>query len=443
MTASIQIPFTNEVIANNRVIDVIQTDGRLWIDVEPHRAHRYERPDAGQPDAVEVYRTDIISVQELGLLGQKVRYQVHVKRVRYSNAAGEIKRFTLDVRGVNLRMGLTDGVIEKALYFLIDRNESLEETVILLRDLYGVETSTSALDRLKRREADGLPSSGELIQMLHVTQPIAQLHIDEYRATGKRGWELVLRDEHGRLLVVRYLRRRSERKLRAVLRWLRMLGLDIQVCYGDGWAAYLGAIAAIFPQAKVQYDYFHIIQNIWRHLYKAFTAYRKAFKLAKSDKARQKVRDEMHKRLWRYRYLFFTRPEHLDTEDKQRLQDLLADHRDSILHQIVAFTRRIWQLFENSPKKLTAHLKRLDLVAEGWSSLSDHFAQAMRFLTDNFKQMITFIDDPQVQRNSLAETTVRMLRPVEAVRQGFKSAKGRAAHFKLWIFRRYLRPLAA
>lgn len=385
----------------------------------------------------------MVTVQELGLPGQRVRYRVQVKRVRYTNDAGEVKTFTLEMQGMNLRLGLTDAVIEKALYFLIDRNESLEETAILLQDLYGVETSSSALDRLKKRKADSLPSLGELIQMLHTAKPITQLHIDEYRAKGKRGWELVLRDEHDRLLLVLHLRRRSEWKLQAVLRWLRMLGLEIRVCYVGGWAAYLGAIAAIFPQAKVQYDYFHIIHNIWCHLYKALTVYRKAFKKAKTDKEQQKIRDDMHKRLWRYRYLFFARPENLSAQDSQRLQDLLAEHQGSILPQIVAFTRRIWDLFENSSKKLTAHLKHLDLVAEGWGSLSDHFAKAMNFLTENFRQMITFIDDPEVQRNSLAETTVRMVRRVETVRQGFKSAKGRAAHFKLWIYRRYLRPSAA
>jgi hypothetical protein len=108
-------------------------------------------------------------------------------------------------------------------------------------------------------------------------------------------------------------------------------------------------------------------------------AYRQAFKKAPTDQERQKIRDEMHKRLWRYRYLFFTRPENLSDEDQQRLQDLLAEHQDSLLPQIVALTRRIWDLFENSPQKLTAHLKRLDLVAEGWGSLSDHFAKAMNF----------------------------------------------------------------
>jgi len=212
----IQIPFTNEVIANNRVIGVTQTDETLWIDIEPRRESLYEQRDTSMPVPVEVYVTDELIVQELGLPNQRVRYRVHVKRVRYVNDAEEIKTFTLPIQGVNLRLGFSEAVIEKALYFLIDHNESLEETVVLLRDLYGVQTSTSALDRLKRREADSLPGHGELIQMLHAAKPITQLHLDEYKAKGARGWELILRDEHDRLLVTLYLRNRSERKLRAI-----------------------------------------------------------------------------------------------------------------------------------------------------------------------------------------------------------------------------------
>jgi hypothetical protein len=120
MTKSIQIPFTNEVIANNRVIGITQADDTLWIDIEPYRAPLYERPDTAKPVAVEVYATDEIVVQELGLPGQQVRYRVHVKRVRYTNDAKEVKTFTRAAPGVNLRRGFSEAVIEKALYFLID-----------------------------------------------------------------------------------------------------------------------------------------------------------------------------------------------------------------------------------------------------------------------------------------------------------------------------------
>lgn len=442
-SSSIQIPFRNTVIESNVVTEVVEEEGALVIGIEPRRPEVYQ-PQQGEPAVrYEVYATDEIVVQELGLPGQAVRYRVAVKRARYADADAVINSFTLPIPGVSLRLGMSKAVIEKTLYFMVDRNESLDETVTLLWDLYRVKTSTSALDRIKRAASEGLPTLGQIVQMLDAVQPITQLHIDEYKAKGKRGWELVVRDEHGRLLVVLYLKKRSERKFRVVLRWLRMLGLRIRVFYVDGWSAYLAAIAAIFPQAKVQYDYFHIIQNIWRHMYKEFTCYRKRLKNAKCEPEKQRLLRAMHKRLWKNRYLLFTHPRTLTPEDKQRLQDLLAEHEDSILPKIVEFMQRIWDLFEKSPKKITAQLKRLDLVAEGWASLGDHFAKAMRFLAERFKNMIAHIDDSEVQRNSLAETTVRMVRRIETVRQGFKSVKGRSAHFKLWIFRRHLRPLHA
>lgn len=440
MMERVHIPFTTEVIAQNIVTFVREEEnGDLIIGI------RAERPAVWTPEGCErayrfeVYTTDYIEVQELGLPNQNVIYEVEVKRCRLTDSDGKMHYFTLPINGLSLRVKMSQAVMEKALYFIIDRNQSLAETVILLKDLYGVNTSTSALDRLKEGEADKLPTLGEIIRLLNEQKPITQLHIDEFKAKGKRGWNLIVRDEHGRLLFVLPLEKRSEWVLRVHLRWLRMLGLKIRVCYVDGWAGYIPAIVKVFPLAKIQYDYFHIIQNIWRHLYKAFTAYRKEFKKAKTEKEKEKLRDQMHKELWQNRFLFFTREENLSEEEKERLKKLLDEHEESILLQIVEFTRRIWDMFEKSPKKITAHLKRLDLIAEGWADINQHFARAMKFLSKYFKQMITYIDDDEVQRNSLAETTVRMVRRIEGVRQGFKKAKGRIAHFKLWIYRRYLR----
>jgi hypothetical protein len=41
------------------------------------------------------------------------------------------------------------------------------------------------------------------------------------------------------------------------LRWLRLLGLQIKVFYVDFWLAYPVAIRAIYPQAEIQFDFFH------------------------------------------------------------------------------------------------------------------------------------------------------------------------------------------
>jgi hypothetical protein len=53
----------------------------------------------------------------------------------------------------------------------VDRNLPLPVVVEMLRDLYQVETRTSALDRWKSGEAAALPSVGQLIQQLNEKKP--------------------------------------------------------------------------------------------------------------------------------------------------------------------------------------------------------------------------------------------------------------------------------
>ncbi|MFN8454625.1 MAG: RHS repeat-associated core domain-containing protein [Anaerolineae bacterium] len=62
------------------------------------------------------------------------------------------------------------------------------------------------------------------------------------------------------------------------------------------------------------------------------------------------------------------------------------------------------------------------------------------FLQEHFENILTYLPLPGIQRFSLSECTVRSLRRIEKVRQGFKSQHGRVNHLKLLQWRRYLRP---
>ena len=55
----------------------------------------------------------------------------------------------------------------------------------------------------------------------------------------------------------------------------------------------------------------------------------------------------------------------------------------------------------------------------------DGYTKSISFLEDNFKNMTTFLRVPGVQRNSLAETGMRVLRRLERNHDGFRSEKGR------------------
>jgi transposase len=222
------------------------------------------------------------------------------------------------------------------------------------------------------------------------------------------------------------------------LRWFRILGLRIAVFYVDFWLAYPLAIKAIYPDAVIQYDFFHVIQNVHRHLYKALTAYRKAFKAVKTDKDQEKVRKALHTKLWQNRYVLFTNDEHLTLEQHQVLDELLEEHTDTIVEQIVVFRQHLRTMF-NESETFTAAIEHLStLILDGWADVSTTFAKIMAFLQDHFENICTYLRVAGVQRNSLSECTVRSLRRMEHVRQGFKTQQGRVNHLKLLQWRTYM-----
>ena len=199
------------------------------------------------------------------------------------------------------------------------------------------------------------------------------------------------------------------------------------------------AIRAVYPKAHIQYDFFHVIQNIHRHLYKALTAYRKAYKAA-TDQAQAQLRHVLHKQLWDHRYLLFTNEEHLSAAQRQALDELLREHQDTIVEQIVIFRWYLRDIFNASTSFSEAREKLASLTLDGWAAISEAFGKVMAFLEDHFANMLTYLRFPGVQRNSLSESTVRSLRRIEHIRQGFKTQQGRVNHLKLLQWRRYLRP---
>ena len=236
------------------------------------------------------------------------------------------------------------------------------------------------------------------------------------------------------------LKKRDSWHIQAILRWFRLLGLHIKVLYVDFWRAYPPAIKAVYPEAQIQYYFFHTIQNIHRHLYKALTAYRKAFKAAATAPDQVELRTVLHKQLWQYRYLLFTNEENLSAEQHQILDELLQTHAETIVEHIVLFRQQLRTIFNDCNTFALAldHLALLRL--DGWADLNERFGKVMAFLEEHVHNMLTFLRVPGIQRFSLSECTVRTLRRIEKVRQGFKTHQGRVNHLKFLLWRKYLRP---
>ncbi len=159
--------FTEQAVQKNRVTNITISKSTITIQLEAVVEARYVRSDCQQPVAVRLHDSETISVQGLGVQGRAVRYSVKMQRVAYVNDAGAFVTFTVPLPGLRTDLLVTDEVVERAIYFLVDRNQSLPVTEELLRELDQVETSSSALERWKTHEAEKLPSVGEIVQRLN------------------------------------------------------------------------------------------------------------------------------------------------------------------------------------------------------------------------------------------------------------------------------------
>lgn len=78
-----------------------------------------------------------------------------------------------------------------------------------------------------------------------------------------------------------------------------------------------------------------------------------------------------------------------------------------------------------------------------WAGLPEqnqHFNDIFKFpSTPYFEYMVTFLDHPQVPRSGNSENMIRVWRQMEKVRYGFKTAKGRLDHLKLYQMGNYLK----
>lgn len=431
-TLEVTIPFSSEVLEQSRVLGVTyENPHHLIITLEPKLEDQARLH--GLEDGIrfrEIHRYTI-DVQELGMPHLKITYQVVQIVYRYKDGRGHYHQITTKIPGMHPKLKVTDAVLRKFIEFNVKLSFPLEICVCLLRSDFSVWTSLSGVDRWKAHLAKDLPTQGQIIRKLNAAKPIRALHMDEFKAKGGKGWQLVLRDEHDRVILVWKLKRRTEKKWAAVLRWLRMLGLEIRVVYVDFWKAYPGAIRRVFPQAILQYDYFHTIQNIYRYLYQEIVAYRKRFKNQKVSPQDEVLHQELAKKLWKNRYKVLKQPERLSPKEKQVVDELLQEHQGTILEKIVRFRDEIQDMFKRK-SLYYINLARLDLVFKGWDKVASCFKKCLNFIQKYFREMISYLRYPKIQRNSLQETTIRTLRKVEAIRYGFKSDQAARDHWKFY-----------
>lgn len=379
-------------------------------------------------------------VQELSSFPWALRYQVTTRDAWYEGLDGARVHYTPTIQGIDVQRGVSQVVVRAAVLLIVVGAMGYRRAAWLLRELFQVSVSKSSLARWVQDVADQLPSQEEIVKLLHEDKPITQGHFDEIFPKGRGGaCVLVFKDEHGRIVASEEVAQRDVEHVRPFLQKLQGWGLDIQAFYIDTCEAYRKAIQEVYPRAAIQLDYFHVIQNVWRHVWKYFVGRRKAIKKQSEEVTTPWYKAKLEalaKSLWKHRHIIFKAEGRLTDKERPKLAELVE--ADLQVGRIRAFLKGVWNIFENSKDEAEARqalqeLKRLPVDAR-----ATQFQKAINFLEDNFDRMTTYLRVPGVQRNSLAESGMRTLRRLEQEHDGFRTDASRDAFLRIYQAIKYL-----
>jgi len=429
MALPVTIPISTEVIENNPdcKIEGHYEKGRVVITVDTRYQHHYQRLGISTHTKLHWGEEYAYEVQELSGFSWPIRYVVRARKGYYLDGQGERVHFTTQATGIDSRRKVSAVLMRAAVLLVVIAGAGYRKTSWLLDQLFHVEVSKSSLQRWIEAVASQLPDGDEMVRRLNAKQAIHEAHFDEWFPNGLDTCVLVLRDEHGRIVATQTVDNQDEESVKPFLQHLKQLGLKLERFYIDGCQAYYNAIRAVWGKTvQIQYDYFHIIQNAWRHLWKWAVAHRRQLKQRSETVTTpwyKKKLEALAKSLWVHRYLLFKADERLSDDERAYLAQILqADEKVGMLR---AFLGGIWHIFEDSQDEQQAR-DALDALKQQSVDRKhrEPFDKVVAYLEKNFDWMTAFLRHKKVKRNSLAETGMRTLRRLEVDHDGVRSEKG-------------------
>ena len=330
MGINVKVPISTEVIESNPDCQIKGEfeKGRLVIEIDTRRQNHHQRLGIGTKIPLHWCQDSSFEVQELSALMWKRSYRIITREGYYIDSNGKRIYFTTSANGIDPKRHVGKVLMRAAIMLLVIGGISYRRAAWFMEVLFHVNTSKSSLQKWVDEVASELPNGDEIVCLLNQKQSINECHLDEIFPRGLNHCVLVIKDEHGRILATEPVKKRDEETVKPFLLRCKNLGVSFGTFYTDGCRAYFNAIRAVFGyKVAIQYDYFHVIQNAWRHLWKWSCAHRRGLK-----KRGEKVTTPWYKKkletlavdLWENRYLLFKAERRMTDEEKERLQEIMA-----------------------------------------------------------------------------------------------------------------------
>jgi len=269
MSLYVNVPISTEVIESNPDCKIrgFYEKKKLVIEINTRDQNHHQRLGIGTKIPLYWGKKYSFEVQELSALMWPICYRVLTREGYYIGNSGKRVYFTTSANGIDSNRQVSEVIMRAAVLLLVIAGMGYRRVAWIMEVLF--HTSKSSLQRWVGEVASDLPNGDEIIQLLNQKQPINECHLDEIFPRGLNHCVLVIKDEYGRILATEPVDKRDEESVKPFLQRIKNLGVSFRVFYTDGCRPYFNAIRAVFGKSvAIQYDYFHIIQNAWRHLWK-------------------------------------------------------------------------------------------------------------------------------------------------------------------------------
>lgn len=373
-------------------------------------------------------RTYYKTVKDMDLDQEKI-LKVRMIVAKCTNPDCKRYSFTLPVPGIEKYKRSTKRLSSEAIAGIIQDNSTLRRISRRLRRSFNTTGSKSTIQRWIEQEADKYHFK-DIIPRLGFS---GILCLDEYWPRRSKTCDLISSDRLSyRILYIENIPHHHYEYVESHLNRLKLWGIDPYAIIFDMWQPYPHTAEKIFPNALIQYDYFHVIKRILYYLRRALGHYM-------TELTDQKKQD-LHRILWRNRYNIIKNVEDRTLEQEGWIKYIYRRFNGTIVPEILVFKEKVRDIFKKSTSKADAIKRRDKLIVENWHKKDKYFGYVIKYLASNyqFNYMTTYLDNPPLARAGNSETVISIWRQMEAVRYGFKSNKGRQDHLKLYQLTRYL-----
>ena len=360
---------------------------------------------------------------------------VHRIKAKCLNPQCKRRSFVLPCPGLEKYQRCTLRVKEEAINKNVLENVTYPRAASALARSFNVTGSKSSIDRWKQREAEKY-NFKDIIARLEFS---GVLCIDEYKPKRSKHYDSIATDALKPHIL--YLESVPISPLHAgsigrgnILKFcytLKGFGINPWAILVDLLKAYPKQLRKVWPEVKIQFDYFHVMQKIHSLLKRLLFGYTHRLKKSGSLKGEE---------LWENRWRILKNMENWVSTDHRVNSRFMEVYEDTLIEKIFLIKEWLHNIFDLSTTKEEAHKKRDLFFKEPWIKDFWHFRQIVKFLGDaNFQYMTTYLEDNRIPRWSNIETLTRSWRQMEKVRYGFKSEKGRQNHLKLYQVKHYLK----